>query len=149
MVAGQIDNVQIIYRQSCKSPPTPTLHDAHRGMLEMLGRGAAASRSIQPQQIQNYAKEEQAPYQPYHAGMFDTAKGHYFQFRLQLKLPHFVPPNRMNDIGLPGPTVFPLDRFPRHFRRGSRKKKPRADSVGHMCVSRSCHKATECGLLQQ
>lgn len=46
-------------------------------MLEMLGGGggwgAAASRSIQPQQIRNYANEEQAPYQLYQAGMFDTA----------------------------------------------------------------------------
>lgn len=70
-MVGQIDNVQIIYRQSCKSHH-PTLDDVHREMLEMLGWawGAAASCSIQPQQIWNYANEEQDPHQPYGAGVF-------------------------------------------------------------------------------
>lgn len=45
---GGIDNVQIIYRQSCKSPRRCALGDA-------ADRGA---RSIQAQQIWNYANEE-------------------------------------------------------------------------------------------
>lgn len=54
---GGIDNVQIIYRQSCKFPRRCALGDA-------VDRGAA-SRSIQAQQIWNYANEEWDLYQPF------------------------------------------------------------------------------------
>lgn len=54
---GGIDNVQIIYRQSCKFPRRCAFGDA-------VDRGAA-SHSIQAQQIWNYANEECDLYQPF------------------------------------------------------------------------------------
>lgn len=52
-----MDNVQIIYRQSCKFPRRCALGD-------VVDRGAA-SRSVQAQQIWNYANEEWDLYQTF------------------------------------------------------------------------------------
>lgn len=46
-----MDNIQIIYRQSCKFPRRCALGDA-------VGSGVAAARASHAQQIRNYAKEE-------------------------------------------------------------------------------------------
>lgn len=79
---GGIDNVQIIYRQSCKFPRRCALGGA-------VDRGAA-SHSIQAQQIWNYANEEWDLYQPFvqayaHAiceSTCVTLQGPLFQFSL-------------------------------------------------------------------
>lgn len=125
---GQIDNVQIIYRQSCKSPPPPQPHPRRCTLGDAGdvggGWGAAASRSIQPQQIRNYANEERAPCQLYQVGMFDTANSHFFQFRLWLKSPRLVPATKLIMSGSRPPLASLWTDPSGASGRGSKKKNP-------------------------
>lgn len=142
---GGIDNVQIIYRQSCKFPRRCALGDAvHRG---------AASRSIQAQHILNYKKGKneisishlyRLTCRQYVSQHVWHCKGH-FSHLVRCQIMHL--PNWINYDSIPCPqcTVKPLPLVRSLYVTESKMEK----TVFNICVSWPCLKAAESILLQQ